>query len=622
MTDTTPIETDKLGIKGKQKNGPVISDELKDELINIGKKNCNYPMDDDIFTNFVYVEGPEKKGNDTFFFIFPDGIYSVVKKINYKQKHNIYDKTLIYEWDNFELKNILNNDETNEIHIDFVLNNKYYKDYSLQDMKRLLFDLCFCDGPKACINRLITKLIDVSKANKRTFSKYCGFGEDGWKLPPEYYISCSSGISSNIHKSIEKMNSLTYNPELIKQQFRKLHELTTIKYRDIIYAFNFSNIFAYSLKKDLGLQPFLGIGSKGGGKGKTILSTLLTTKMFMNLDDKDVLTIDNVESKSRFLDYISASTFGVCIDDCEKLDDSVKSEIKSHLTSIVTTDKKDSKQKLISTETLKSSLVLNWNETPEFVIDPQILSRGVLIDVSDSFYDPEKAIEWRKLFNEIPKGALGKYIIDSTKNWKKEDLLQLFYNQENMKPDLPSRKVTDRQNIIYRFVYMGKQIVKLLFDIDLDLKELPQLIFDTINVVSESYIEDFIKQLTAEFEDNHGNLICREFNWIHHEVNIGTTKNHEKYFAYTNENMDDLNKHRFGSDKSKYFSLTKFQQLINNKLTCNYCTQRTTWRKEQISVKMIQVMKRDLMIYLGGEIDSVIKEKEKYLLKIKEKNGK
>lgn len=623
MTDTQPTETDNLGLKVKKtRSHKIIDNPVLRDLDEIGKKNITYSLDDSIFEKYVFIEGPEKKDRPTFYFILPDGIYLITKYICYSEKkipYNKYTRTLIYEWDNFELKSVLINNETNEIFVDFILNGKSYKEYSISDLKKTIFDFCYCDGNKACINRLMTKLIDNSKCAKKQFSKYCGFGEEGWKLPPEYYVSSCSGIANNIHRSIEKMNCLIYNPDIIRQQFKQLYNLTTIKYKDIIFAFNFSNIFAYSIKKSIGLQPFLGIGSKGGGKGKTILSTLLTTKSFMNLDDKDVLTIDNVESKSRFLDYISSSTFGICIDDCEKLDDSVKSEIKSHLTAVVTTDKKDSKQKLISTETLKSSLILNYNEIPEFLIDLQILSRGILIDVSDSFYDSDKAMEWRKLFNEIPTGSIGKYIIDCTKNWTRDDILQLFYSQENLKPDLPARKITDRQNLIYKYVNMGKQIVKLLFDIDLDLHELPKVIFDTNSIVAENYIEDFIKQLLAQFDENHGLLICKESNWIRHQVYEVSNKNREKYFCYTSENIDDLNRHRFGNDKSKYFSLVKFQQLISTILPCYYTTQRAAWRDDQISVKMIQVMKQNLMVYLEGGIDAIIKEKEKFLSKIQDK---
>ena len=146
-------------------------------------------------------------------------------------------------------------------------------------------------------------------------------------------------------KGIEQMRSIAIQPPIAREYFQRLFDATTIQYKDILFGFTIVMPFTYALKKYIGLQPFLALGSgSGGGKGKTSFAKAITTKFCCNLGDKDVLSVDNVESLSRLIDYMSASTFPIVIDDCATLRPDIVKILKLHSTASTNAERKNMTQ--------------------------------------------------------------------------------------------------------------------------------------------------------------------------------------------------------------------------------------------------------------------------------------
>jgi hypothetical protein len=517
------------------------------------------------FSGNAWVQGP--RAGEHFMWM-NDGIYHI--------KHG-NSRFPIYQWDNFEISEILYNKETKEKRYNLTFNGIIYRNYDRKRIWDLLNADAYVNGNKGPFSRLFTIYLIKYQVPQKQSANYCGFGEEGWRLPPHYtFPSIRDGIGQDILVGIEYMMKISTNKDDAITYFRDIYTATTIQYKDIIFAFFFAEIFAFSLKNHIGLQPILAIGSSnGGGKGKTKISTFLTTKIWNNLGDKEVLSIDNVSSSSRFFDYISATTFSIVIDDCTELGEDMRKYLKAHATSNTTVDRKNVNQDLQAKKVLKSSINLTFNDFPDWFYGSAFLERTLCLNINQQQnFPPKEGDTWRKLFNKIPKGYLGRYIIEVTKDWTGLKVQNLFDEQ-------PQHSInTDRENLIYRFVHFGAQIIDILFNIRLDLQGLRELIYNTSKNVNQEIFDDFLNQLQSNSE-----------------IKMNHTKKGD-YFAYTKKNLNNLkSRYKFFERVKSISSLEKLSKIVGKHIKCDLTKQRLSWMNQSSSVRMIRIYISDYEDY-------------------------
>ncbi len=551
-------------VKAEKIHSKIINDTINRCSIEILKPKSAISDKIDFSAN-AWVQGPRA---GEYFMWMIDGIYNI--------KHG-NSRFPIYQWDNFEISEVLHNKKTNEKRYNLKFNGLIYKNYDSKRIRALLDSDAYVNGSKGPFSRLLTIYLVKYQVPQKQSANYCGFGEDGWRLPPQYtFPNISDGIGQDILLGIEAMMNLSTNKDDAIAYFRDIYTATSIQYKDIIFAFFFAEIFAFSLKNHIGLQPILAIGSSnGGGKGKTKISTFLTTKIWNNLGDKEVLSIDNVSSVSRFYDYISATTFPVVIDDCSELGEDMRKYLKAHATSKTTVDRKNVNQELQAKKVLKSSINITFNDFPDWFHGVAFLERTLYLNFNkQQNFRPKEADIWRKLFKEIPTGYLGRYIIEVTKDWTGLKVQNLFDEQPR------NSNCTDRENSIYRFVHFGARIIDILFNLRLNLQELRELISNTSKNVNQEIFDDFLNQLqsNSEIKKNH-------------------TKNGD-YFAYTKKNLNKLkSRYKFTEREKSISSLEKLSLIVGKHIKCDLTKQRLSWVNHSSSVRMIRIYISDYNDY-------------------------
>lgn len=395
----------------------------------------------------------------------------------------------IYRWDSFEILSkyyIGNSSDEKDMRVDIELNGMLYTDISFSEMKELLYTHAY-QGEKG--KNLITYVLhqyceDVRDVSSE-ISGELGFseispGKWGWNLPPRSKFRFNMDqmvLTLEKVKEMMRIKPEEDSPKKAAEFFKMIYENTTIKYKDIIFAWNFAAPFMHCIKQMVKLMPILALGGEGDA-GKTAIMDLLGIKLNGTCDS--IESKDSTYTESRFCGSLAGSTWPVFIDDAEKMNERITDTAKTHSTTNVYFKRKKG-QKFDINVLLVSPICINFNRTPKIFKDPYARQRILYLDI-ELLKDVDN---WELIMEGIPNGYIARYIIDCTKEWDnefiKEFLLQCDISRYNVR--------TKRSKKMCQIIEFGKYICKEFLGIELDLTDLPSILENTKNSGLEQLTE-------------------------------------------------------------------------------------------------------------------------------------
>jgi hypothetical protein len=504
----------------------------------------------------------------------PMGIFRV--RFNYNKDGSLISQypEPLWQWRDFRITKVLEHNENGMVERKYTgfYNGQEFLDRSIEELKDLLAPECLLNGKhRSKFGPLLLKFVEGENIPVFQCAKECGFTQRGWILPDKAQITMNLGIQTKIRDTLRTMATLpntTQASQKTKQDFQALYKAITIRYKDVVLAFACISPFLYALRPFTRLMPYLAMGGFKGGTGKTTTAISISTKIWNNLADKEALNKDNLQSESRALEYLSASTFPVLIDDCGELSELVKAEIKAYLTEENYWERKKRDNTILISKPLCASLIFTFNQIPPMFDDTAFLSRGIFIPIEEP-PQIDQAKQFEGVFNSIPKGELGRYIYGQTEKMTLQELKELFDAQ----PDMASAKES-RTNTIARLLGMGKVLAKRWFDVDLDLKSVPRLLDETHRLGNEELFAliqdqvlsgsdpDAMKVSHDTYGTETGTYFKPSRSWITIPIKKITHNGVEGYL-YEVDNRNDLIK-RIGK-KDRDLSLEKLVDILRTR---------------------------------------------------------
>ncbi len=453
----------------------------------------------------------------------------------------------VYTWSHFEILSFYyekdKGKKTPIKHFAFKLNDMIWHDETWSVMIKRVQEFSL-DTPslKNLFLNLLTQYIENENIRELEISDVIGY-TDGWHLPGDYHFVSGNEFRAEIEQNIYNMYHLELTDEdrnALKDQVKKLYELTSIAHKGVIFAYGFVAPFLFALRKVNRLLPLLAIGGSGG-KGKTIIEEFFSVKMWGNTEW--VIGSALMDSVPRVQGIFTSSTLPVAVDDCQDLKDFVTNIFKRYTAGTERVKKLNPDQSTKMDCEYCSPAMLTFNALPILFNSVEFRQRCILI------YDGSESVnkendEWLKIYNSIQRGHIGRYIIEQTRDMRFEDLVHLYNNQSSACPGHEDEK--NRQKTIIRLINLGKHFAKKWFDIDIDISGLYEVLLDTMTAGNEE-ITDLIKNQvdeTAQFVERDGHLInTNNRSWVIYPVLSyakGRGENAIPGYIYTNENALDL----------------------------------------------------------------------------------
>ncbi|MBN2156823.1 MAG: hypothetical protein JW776_12340 [Candidatus Lokiarchaeota archaeon] len=382
---------------------------------------------------------------------------------------------------------------------------------------------------------LIHRYLDKAEIPTENVVTICGFGQNGWNLPPEkVFDKIKDSIQEKYIKQIEEMNELTVDSIEGAKYIDLLMDSITIPNKKLFIGVAIASPFLHLLKKHNFLNPWISfIGPPGSGK------TQMMEIMVKTLWNSFTVTGRNISSEARFDNYVSVSTLPIGIDDVNDIPKGMWGTLKSYHTNDVNVQKLSKTQKLLQDEQWLAPIIYTSNTRPEMFNDQGMNDRGVHF-LFDS--QPTDTKRFQKI-KGIPYGYLGKCVIEFTKGWTEKEVLALFNSQEDAFPSDP------RRDTIFKYFMFGAELTKkafgkILFD-DQAISRLKHLIQLSLTLGFEETLTTLIEQLR---EGRTNDRLERPY-WIQSEIKVKKkyksrtmVKSIDDAAVYTSDNYIDLKK--------------------------------------------------------------------------------
>jgi hypothetical protein len=478
-----------------------------------------------------------RAAKNTHFFLYNQGIIQFLIKVDGTE-----DWKEVYTWNNFKFtgRYLQNHADKPEYYVNFDLDGLHYYNFSIKDLKKILFEhhLNFGTG-KYALNKLIALTFKKVKIKEIEVREVMGF-TDKWTLPTDYYFDMLN-FRREARENFKAVCTMKIDAEDIVKKYRALFNATTIEHRDLVYAYGEVAPFLYAFRDKIGLLPILGLNGPAQ-LGKTWLAKIHTVKKWHTFDT--VIGPTSIRTTARGDSIFTHGTLPVCIDDAEKLRDDFCGIIKTY------TATEDRARKLTADRGIGMNaiyctpLILTHNVYPEMYADPNFRQRVVILPIRTV----SKSEGWLDLYDAIPDGAVGKYVMTQTKDMTFEDIYSK-YKSLDLKKDYDENQISvfkgdNRANAILRLFALGKYLAKWLYNIDLNISLLPSFITSSRIAGSEDYytlIENMIKISNNWNWKPEKAKDYRAHYWVKSEVEDGEFKDEYGYFINT-QNRKDLMK--------------------------------------------------------------------------------
>jgi len=505
---------------------------------------------EDMDLSFWQYSIPAEQKN-TVFRIQPDGIFSVKKTDD-----GMVEKPL-WKWSDFEITEIIEIKHGTELEYQYggSYNGNVFSRMPLERLKNMIApESLLYSKYKQIFGPLVQAYIKGEHIPIYETDIVLGFTKSGWRMPDKCRIDAMpNSIKAKIIQQMEyTFKSTPYSKEQVCKWVFDTYMCMTLNNKDIIFAYACIQPFLYCLRDYTKLLFLIALGSPEGETGKSTGLASLLTKWWNNCKGKEVLTKDNMDTKSRALEYLSTSTFALIIDDAGKLDDSIQSEIKNYTTMEANYERKDKDGGLKSDSPLSNPVAFTWNSKTKMFDLIEILTRSLFINITTKPTISESTI-FTAVQNTIPSGAVGQYIYNITIDLKGADLYEMF---KDMKDD--SNIVQSRHQIIYKYLQMGKRFAKEWFNLDLDISEAPKLLNETMLLGNEELFNVIQSQIKVGSDPTNFRLRTTESKitytdwmplekWISHPIVTHIYKGENGYIFDSSNKIDLFNRIKMDS---------------------------------------------------------------------------
>lgn len=439
------------------------------------------------------IEGEKFDSGDIDYIMKPNGIYRQKTKVRQDKQGNQQTTCTshpLWQWDSFKVHRVMfqETDHSYREWYDFSIEGKAFRDKEMDAMRDVVAGRALIKSAyKQLFNRFILKYCEGECVPRILVVPVMGFTEDGWRLPPDFHVNASTGTQQKIRSNIEAMTCLPCDAET-PVKVKALYNAIASKDKDIVFSIGTVFPFLYALRSKLDLMPWFALGSLTGGTGKSSLGKLITHFWWNNHDASDkkvpVLNKDNLRSDSRAGEYLTASTFPVVVDDCEDLEDNVKSVLKTYFTQETTFMRKDKDQSVKIDKTYCAPVMFTWNKPPSMVLEQAFLTRGLFIPVNDRM-NQETLAAFKAAYDRIRPGEIGRAVYEATRDWTLETLLELY--ESIVVRGFDGQQL--RAKTIVKLIHLGALLCERFFGFKLDVSRLSDLLNETMGIVQDNLIE-------------------------------------------------------------------------------------------------------------------------------------
>jgi hypothetical protein len=422
-------------------------------------------------------------------------------------------------------------------------------------------------------------MIAMHKLTPRSQVMKMGF-YDHWYLPNHYAIKTHAGIMSRIRDALADLFTRNFTEKQALWAFQEQYKVTTLEYKDVIFAWACMQCFFFPLIERTNLIPFIFLWGEGDA-GISSMGKAVTVKWFDHLGKDDaglrIEVINSSQTAPNVREFMASVNLGIVIDDMHlQYGEDVLALFKTILTNLSAWQIKNKQSKQEFSSVYKAPPFFTGNDLPKMFKNPQMIQRGIIIPVKNRIKDTTQNIKNGESYNQtmvkIPNGLIGWYIFEKTKDWTKQDLLDKY----DKMPNLYSEESKHRSNTIYKLFQLGKQFCKEWFGIELDLTALPSLIHDTKKTGNDQFHAGVSTQLREgditdpynlrRIKDGDGIKEIFEPNsrWITTPVYTHTNTKSEpkrKGKVYCVQNLRDLYKY-LDVSRDEQASLPQFLNMI------------------------------------------------------------
>jgi hypothetical protein len=236
----------------------------------------------------------------------------------------------------------------------------------------------------------------------------------------------------------------------------------------------------YALLDHVNLRIFLALGGRKE-RGKTKFCELIANKWWGNATR--VFGASALKTSSRSESLMASSTFPIIFDDCEHLQESLEDIFRTIGTNHDAYTRKRPDQSFRINAPYVAMPLLNFNQSPKLLDNAPFRDRLVFLQIQDSPIENN----WSQLFEELPNGAIGRYVIEITKDWTLDTIQKKF-------DAIQISKTKGRSKKILQYFTLGQQLAKEWFNLDLDLTILPDIIKDTKEYGNDELLDTIVYQ--------------------------------------------------------------------------------------------------------------------------------
>ena len=500
------------------------------------------------------------------------GIYIEKKKYNTKLQDWIPGKRiLIYKWNKFQVEAKYYHElGTNSIwKYNYKIKEESFQNHTFKQMKSVMSTHCFqgVRGGRAIITDLLSQHLKNNSIPDITSSirPVIGFTNEGWTLPGKYNFIRDEAFLGEISKNIQNVMKFKVDPEKAIKMMRSIYDLTSIKYKDIIFSYGLVAPFLYALRDRIRIMPILALGGLKE-TGKSTMCELITSKFWGNT--LAIIGPGVMARPSRAEPVFATSTFPVTLDESEDLPSNLTGIIKTYTTSEDHYVRKNPDQSYRIYVPYSAPLVLNFNKQSIQFENSAFRDRVVFLDIRKTIAHPD----WDETYYSIPFGYIGKYVMDVTENWDGNAVYNWYKEANDFGVD------QKRVKKIVKIFSLGAELMKQIFDIKLDISELPKVIQETKEMGSDELIEllkfqveigidkvsQFIKSGDPENQESTEIFEFKRKSWVRNEIFEGKYAREDGYFLDIN-NKIDIERQFCSNKRESRLSMRELTDLIADK---------------------------------------------------------
>lgn len=516
-----------------------------------------------------------KLSDDTDIILHPDsGI--CLEKCRVTQDEVKIDIVNIYKWEQFkiDLRFKYANSTSEKWHYRYSLNGLKHFDETFEEIAEKLNSCYQGLQGKSVYSNVLKQFLNDAPDRTNDLAAILGFDVKGWNLPPGKIFSIREETMLTVHHRMKKILETPMDLVNVKKIVQNIYQTTGIQHKDIIFAYIFIGPFLYAIRSFTQLLPQLSLGGLPG-KGKSTI-TDVARKGYGNTEQ--LIPCSTMNSLSRAEGYLASSTIPIFIDDAEDLIMQLVGILKSMTTLGGYFQRKGDgagKQYYTVNSEYCAPSVPTFNQYPEYYKDGAYRQRCIHIDLN-KLLESKEFMHW---YDALPEGGIFRCLYEFTKTWDITNLRAIYDDQNTMGFD----KDQGRERKIVKILKIGVWLAKAIFDLDLNLTGLVEMIQDTrgmslgevaglIDIMIDNSCYVNMTKPSADLTD-YGVIqttVCSNYkniHWMHSPVRTGVVFLDKadacktEGYGFDITNLRDLQQELQGNTKTKWSTNFAYQYV-------------------------------------------------------------